>query len=137
MKQLIDEQEIFSITISVELIMYGYVGFSICQNDNGVNASWIAIADGGAVIADEAIEIGCLNFTELVKKLLKINLPECEDLTSSRSWSVVYCDKDNNKVKGTESGHWDLNVLVQIVDQIDDLSGDTGITEWLHEIIEA
>ena len=39
--------------------------------------------------------------------------------------------------KGTESGHWDLNVLVQIVDQIYDLSGYTGITEWLHEIIEA
>ena len=128
---------ITSVSINMELIMYGYVGFSIYQNGNDIEASWIAIADGGDVISNESKKLVGKHFRELVEKLISVKLPAHEDSEMSRSWSISFADKKNNQINGTESGFWDIEALNQIVDLIDCFTGDSDITEWLHNIIDA
>ena len=49
---------ITSITVQVELMMYGFVAFDIGATKNGVKASWIAVADGGNILDNDSMEYG-------------------------------------------------------------------------------
>lgn len=128
---------ITSVTVQVELMMYGFTGLTVSAAKNGVKASWIAIADGGGILSNDSMEISEKSFEHLVFKLDSIELPSSEDNEMSRAWNILFFDENDNEIKSIERGYWpvdDLNIIIAIIDEF--LNNDAA-TEWIHNIIEA
>lgn len=128
---------ITSINIQVELMMYGYAGVELQALEAGTSASWIAIADGGDMLANETLVIAGKKFDDLIARLNVIELPIKENDEMSRSWSVSFFDEKTNEVKSIERGYWPIEVLETIVQTIDEFMGNGTVTEWIHNIVEA
>ena len=128
---------ITSITVQVELMMYGFVAFDIGATKNGVKASWIAVADGGDILDNDSMEMDEKAFEHLAFQLDSIELPTLEDDEMSRAWDIRFLDENDNEIKSIERGYWPIDKLEKIVSSIDEFLNTDVATEWLHNIIEA
>lgn len=93
---------ITSITVQVELMMYGFVAFDIGATKNGVKASWIAVADGGDILDNDSMEMDEKAFEHLAFQLDSIELPTLEDDEMSRAWDIRFLDENDNEIKSIE-----------------------------------
>lgn len=128
---------IASITVQVELMMYGFTGLTVSAAKNGIIASWTAIADGGDILSNDSIEISEKNFEHLALQLDSIELPSLEDDEMSRAWNILFFDENDNETKSIERGYWPVDDLNKIVAIIEEFLNNDVATEWIHNIIEA
>ena len=131
--------DIKSISISISLIMYGYVNLFIEQTEKGLEVSSVAMADGGAVYFDEEKIFQNKNIKELSLLIEQVKLPEKEDESESKEWSFVSLDKEDTPINNMclEGGYWTIDILKNIVNLIDKYLEETYITEYVHDIIDA
>ena len=128
---------ITSITVQVELMMYGYVRLNISEAEKGVKASWIAVTDGGNVLANDSIEITGKNFEHLPLQINSVELPTIEDDEMRRAWDIHLFDENNNEIKSIERRFWPIDKLEDIATIIDEFLENDVASEWLHDIIDA
>ena len=128
---------ITSITVQVELLMYGFVGLNISKAKNGVKASWIAVADGGDLLANDSIEISEKRFEQFALQMNGVELPTVEDYNMGKSWDIHFFDENDNEIKSIERGYWPIDELDGIMSIIDEFLDNDVATKWLHNIIEA
>ena len=126
-----------SITVQVELMMYGFAGLNICTAKDGVIVSWIAVADGGEMLANDSIKIAGKDFENLHSLLDGIELPALEGNEMSRAWDIQFFDEKDNEVKSIDRGYWPVELLNRIMEIIDSFLENDMATEWIHNIIEA
>lgn len=131
--------DIKSISISISLIMYGYVNLFIEQTEKGLEVSSVAMADGGDVYFDEEKIFQNKNIKELSLLIKQIKLPKKEDESESKEWSFISLDKDDTPIDNMclEGGYWTIDILSNMVNVIDQYLEETYITEYVHDIIDA
>lgn len=126
----------FSIAIGIQLPMYGYAGMQLEKESDRMKASWIAIADGGAVI-DQGERIIPKPFAPLAMKLSKADIAIQEDDSSGRNWSWIICDDFGEGILGQSKGYWPLHYLNNVLVLIEEYTGDSTITKWVRDVMEA
>ena len=111
------------IILEAQLIMYGYMRLSIEKSDKGIKASWVSIADGGTVVADDSKEYD-IRFETILENVSKVEIPTEITRESSIEWCLFFLDEDGKCVDGVESDFWDYEALGKLVETIENTISD-------------
>jgi len=106
------------IVLVAELIMYGYMRITIEKSDNGIIVSWVSIADGGAVVADDSKKYN-VPFETIFDNVSKVEIPTEITHESSIEWCFVFLDEDDECLEGVMHDFWDYEALGKIVETIE------------------
>lgn len=120
----VDKDQITTIILSAELVMYGYLSVRVSQENNKVIASWYAMADGGQVIADGQKEYSDLNFPQFRDSICKLDFPAEEDEKLAIVWGVQLGDANDELLYELGSGLWNSDLLEQIVNEFESFLKD-------------
>lgn len=110
----IDKERVATVILNAELIMYGFLAVQISRIEGVTVVSWLGVADGGQVVADEQKEYPDLEWSTFIDSISKIDAPE-EDDTLSIVWNLQLGDENEDLLYEFESGLWDRDLLEQIV----------------------
>ena len=125
-----------SIAVAIQLPMYGYAEIQMKKGSENIKASWIAIADGGAII-DQGEKTIHKPFAPLATILSRTELPIQENISSGRNWSWYIFNDSGGAVYGQNDGYWPLRYLENVLCIIEQFTNDYTITRWVRNVMEA
>lgn len=123
------------IIIAAELIMYGDVNLRLEEDQNGINAYWFAMADGGYVVDEREKAYPGKDFSELCAQIQKTRMPRNPDDNSSVEWTVQFGNSENELIYETEFSNWGYRPLEIIIEKIESYLGDAAPVQWLKNML--
>lgn len=111
-----DRNDIKSIVLNMELLMYGHLSLRIDDVEDGIIVKRTSISDGGAIISSEEKLIHHKMFSELIDILSKIELSDEE--SSDICWSLQAIDYMSNEIFCIDIGYWKQEILENILNEL-------------------
>ncbi len=130
-----NKEKTAAVVIHVSLFMCGDVVVRINRTENGTQASWTTIADGGLIVDEGEKELPSKAFIEFMDLIFSIDFPEEEDESADLEWEILCEDNEGEQIVSTEPGCWDYKVLRIIVDRLEPLFDGEDVIERLKDMI--
>lgn len=128
------KEDVFSIILSAELMMYGSLAVRLDKNADGVIASWLSIADGGDVVSNEK-NIGHRELAMVVDKISEMEFDDEEDERMSICWSLQFRDRADEVLFSSSQGYWSRELLDRIIKELEEFLGDDEVLYDFNEIL--
>jgi len=132
----IDRSSAATIILSVELMMYGYLAIRISQVDNEIVVTWFGMADGGEIVANKQKKFVDLNWALFIDTICDIEIPAVEDYRLSIVWGVQLGNKEDELIYELQSGLWDRELMVRLVDIMEKFLMDEEPLEIFRNLLE-
>ena len=117
-------------------MMYGYLAIRISQVDNEIVVTWFGMADGGEIVANKQKKFVDLNWALFIDTICDIEIPAVEDYRLSIVWGVQLGNKEDELIYELQSGLWDRELMVRLVDIMEKFLMDEEPLEIFRNLLE-
>lgn len=131
----VNKSEVTTVTLSIELIMYGNVMARLDQEGEKVRVQYTAIADGGEVCGEKVESFAGKKLDTFVETFNSLTFSDEEDEEASKGWSIQIGDKDANVLAEVEFGYWNADPIFKLVNCIKESIADCKAVDALNDIL--
>ncbi len=128
------EKKVKTINIVAETMMYGFTSLTLEQEGSSVNAYYGSMADGGIVVDDEEKKFEGKNLDALAEIICEMTFND-DIMTDAVCWSVSIAGEDDDMIFEVESDYWPPEILAEIVDAVNNFTGDPAVTESISKMM--
>lgn len=132
----VDTNRISTVILNAELLMYGYLAIRVSQEKENTVVTWLGMADGGEIVANQQKEYSGLNWELFVNRICELEIPTDEDDELSVYWGLQLGDNDDELIYGLANGLWDRDLIEKIVDLIEEFMCDEEPVEIFRNLFD-
>ena len=119
------KDNISTISIHAELIMYGDVFINIVDNGTkGITVDWLSLCDGGDVADKGEKSYSSVSYKDIIDYFYNIDFPEQEDEEMNVSWEIQFFNQNEDAIDSNGFGYWNKEVIMGIITQLQEIIKD-------------
>ena len=132
----VDQSRIATVILNAELLMYGYLAIRVSKENEDTVVTWLGMADGGEIVANQQKKYDGLNWELFAEKICELEIPVDEDDELSINWGLQLGDSDDELIYGLESGLWDRDLIEKIINLIEEFICDEEPVEIFRNLFD-
>lgn len=132
----VTKSRIATVILNAELLMYGYLAIRVSNEDRDTVVTWLGMADGGEIVANQQKKYGGLNWELFAEKICGLEIPTDEDECLSVHWGLQLGDSEDELIYELENGLWNRELIEQIVDLIEEFICDKEPVEIFRNLFD-